>query len=133
MVIPPDSSKKRRCKAKRRDGTPCGVRGSLINGRTGLCPAHEHGKAWSLENARRGGEATRRRWRTDVKLPALDSHENAQRWKEIAGIAVARGEISAKEALAIISAAREWQRSDDEMRRLNERLRAIEDKFADDR
>lgn len=131
--MPPDG--RRRCKATRKDGSPCGAPPEFVDPETGLCSTHEPGgRERSREAARKGGRATARRLKRSglepEELPPLDSPRAAERWLEVTGRAVATGRLGHREGRTIVSAVKEWLGAHD-AGRVSERLNALMDALSE--
>jgi len=101
------------CKATCKDGTPCEAPAKLIDRTTGLCRSHDPAKREAIkEAARRGGEATARRFRAiglgEDELPPLTSPEVAEIWLERIARAVSTGRMPHQDARAATSALQQW-------------------------
>ncbi len=110
--MPPEQ----RCRETRVDGSPCGAPENLVDPETGLCPAHRPGGREKLrEAAMKGAEATKRVWRSKgldpEELPPLRTPQDAERWAEVLGRAVASGNLTHSQGKAISSLLREWRAS----------------------
>lgn len=108
----------RSCKATKENGEPCGAPASVVDPETGLCPAHDPERQEERRAAaRKGGKATARRFSggglEEGDLPPLDSPENAERWLEAVGRAVATGKLGHNEGRTVVRAVREWVRARD--------------------
>ena len=104
------------CKGQKPDGTRCRSPESLVDPDTGFCPAHDKNAGETMrERARRGGEATRRRWQgtklEDNDLPPLNSPQAASVWLETLGRAVATGQLANRDGDTAVRAVREWLRA----------------------
>ena len=102
-----------RCSGQNSQGEPCGAPSSLVSRVTGLCPAHAPGGLERLRDAgRRGAEATARRFRNGGlapdDLPPLRSPQDAERWAEVVGRAVAERRLTHSEGRAVASLIREF-------------------------
>ena len=68
-----------------------------------------------MEAGRRGGRATRVKWRgkglADSDLPPLRTPQDAETWLEALGRAVATNELGHHEATAVTRTLREWLRA----------------------
>lgn len=128
--MPPE----RRCDGTKADGSSCGAPPNLIDPETGCCPAHgPDGREKMREIARKGAEATKRRWRDGGldadELPPLDGPRAAEHWLEVTGRAVATGRLGHREGRTIVSAVKEWLSAHD-AGRVSQRLEALMDALA---
>lgn len=103
---------KQRCIANNSKGERCKVVGQLVNDE-GFCPAHKPGgREEMIRRARKGGAVTAENFKRDGvrehELGPLDTLEDAQRWLQILGGAVAAGRITAKDASTAVNAIRVW-------------------------
>lgn len=92
------------------DGTPCGTPSRFVNEQSGYCRSHDPDKRDQVRrDARRGGEATARRFKDGRLDPdalgPLESVEDCRRWCQVIGQAVASGQLGHKEAAAAIRAS----------------------------
>ena len=98
------------CKGVKADGTPCGIDPRFVD-ETGYCAAHnpEKGSAWMSELGKRGKQAQMADdGVSESELGALDTVEDAQRWLQVVGAAVATGRLSDRRAQAAVRAVSEW-------------------------
>jgi hypothetical protein len=106
------------CRGQKANGSACGALPHLLD-EDGYCPAHRDGGREAMaERGRRGGLATKRRLsagglETD-ELPSLETHDDAKRWLEVIGRAVATGRLSDRHAQAAVRAVAEWVRTEGE-------------------
>lgn len=102
------------CEGMKADGTPCGAPASVVV--DGYCPAHRPGASERMaEIGRKGAEATARRYRESngmnpAELGRLETYDDALRWLELTGLALARGDINHREAQAMARLLAEWIR-----------------------
>ena len=115
------------CSATKTDGTRC--KSPFVN-ESGVCPAHQpDGQARMRERAKKGGDATARRYAATfdaANLPPLDSLEAAQQWLEAIGRGVASDQLTDRQANAITKAVSEWIKSQGQLdAEQGERLRSV--------
>lgn len=100
-----------RCTATNGRGEPCKAPESLVDERTGLCVAHKDGNEMA-ERARKGGEATRRKYETDGigadDLVTLTTLEDAKLALDQIRRGVLTRQITHAEANAGSKAVSEW-------------------------
>ncbi len=103
-----------RCRARNARGEPCGAPSGLVDPSTGLCAAHAPGGIDALrERGKLGAEVSakvrqRRQPLSNDELPPLRAPEDAERWTEVVGRAVAERRLSASEGRTISSLLREF-------------------------
>lgn len=125
-----------RCPHRKDDGERCGCR-TRLNPETGLCVWHDpEREEQRRQMQRQGGKATAAKRRPDgllpEELPPLESHEDAQRWLDRVGRAVATGRIDNRDANSVVRAVEAWIKAEaerlgaDAVHELRERLETLE-------
>ncbi len=126
-----------KCKGITRSGEPCRAPEHMVD-ESGYCHAHGPGARERMaERGRKGALSLRRKVKgsglTEDDLGALESYEDAKRWLETIGRAVATGRLGDRAAQAAIRAVSEWVKAEgerltaqvlDELRDEVERLKA---------
>ena len=107
-----------KCKGVTRAGEPCRAPEHMVD-QSGFC--HAHGPAARermAERGRKGALSLRRKVKgsglTEDDLGALESHQDAKRWLETIGRAVATGRLGDRAAQAAIKAVSEWVKAEGE-------------------
>ncbi len=107
-----------KCKGLTRSGKPCRSPEHMV-AESGFC--HAHGPAARermADRGRKGALSLRRKVKgsglTEDDLGALEAHEDAKRWLETIGRAVATGRLGDRAAQAAIKAVSEWVRTEGE-------------------
>ena len=103
-----------RCRARNARGKPCGSPPGLVDPSTRLCSTHAPGGIKALrERGQKGAEVSarvrqRRRPLTSDELPPLRTPDDAERWTEVVGRAVAERRLTASEGRTVASLLREF-------------------------
>lgn len=131
------STEKRSCQGTTDEGDPCGAPEGLVDPETGFCPAHgPGGRSEMSRRGTRGAYASHKGGLKDQELPKLEDHEDAKRWLELIGRAVATKRLSDRRAQAAIRAVEAWMKAEAEqlgaeaIEGLQERLSELEDEVA---
>lgn len=102
------------CKGINAKGEPCAIDPRLVNEETGYCKAHDPalGSEYMAEIGRRGQAAIQAKGAakgvTEEELGPLKSLEDAQRWLQIIGAAVAEGRLSDRAGGTVVRSVAEW-------------------------
>lgn len=96
-----------RCRGTNADGSACRAPENLVDPETQLCAGHDPARREMLiEAGKKGGKAAARRMKRAgleaEELGALESIEDARRWLEKIGHAVAAGQLDHKSASAAL-------------------------------
>ena len=107
-----------KCKGITRSGEPCRAPEHMVD-ESGYCHAHGPGARERMaERGRKGALSLRRKVKgsglTEEDLGALGSYEDAKRWLETIGRAVATGRLGDRAAQAAIKAVSEWVKAEGE-------------------
>lgn len=96
-----------RCRATNAAGDPCKAPYTLVGG-DGYCAMHRPGEAQENRRRRRqGGRKSKGALLLD-DLPALQTPQDAERWLEVVGRAVATGVLPASKGQVAASCVRAW-------------------------
>jgi hypothetical protein len=106
-LVEPDRGNLPRCRATNAKGRPCRSPHTLV-GADGFCAMHLPGDEQENRRRRRqGGRKSKGALLLD-DLPALQSPQDAERWLEVVGRAVATGVLPASKGQVAASCVRAW-------------------------
>jgi hypothetical protein len=108
---------------RKKDGSPCPTKANL--GPTGFCPNHDPDPTrWrAIQSA--GGRANRGTGLSVEHLGDLETVQDAVRWTQLIGKALARRDITPNEANALMRVVSQWHKNED-LRLRAEDLRDLE-------
>jgi hypothetical protein len=107
------------CRGTNAQGEPCQVAPKLVD-ENGWCVAHRPGSNEIQKRARRGAEATKKRWASKgvkaSELGPLETYADAKRWLSVIARAVVSGEnkLTSSDAQAGIRALQTWLQAEGE-------------------
>lgn len=107
-----------RCRGITAKGEACRAPAAMVDPTTRFCRSHAPGASERLrEQGKRGGEATRRRFRgsglPSEELGDLDTVEDAQRWLRLTAQAVGERRLTHSEGASMVRAVEAWMKCED--------------------